>query len=144
MRTHMHTRRLTCWTMSISVQLPLLKKKSIFCIKISVMTFLKPGEEYQSMSSYKALNFKDGCLTFGLPLWHDLCSSSPNISSVNLTICLWNLNSHSCWLAWPAEEQSAMFWFCIFWGCDSRTKGRLISGKSSITNMLRSNDFETV
>lgn len=45
-----------------------------------------------SIKSYKGLNFRDGCLTFGVPLWCDLCSSSPNIPRVSVTISL--LNSH--------------------------------------------------
>lgn len=74
---------------------------NIFCIKISVMTFLESGKEYQSIRSSKGLNFRDSYLTFGVPLWHDLCSSC---TSVNLTICLWNENLPSCWLA--EEKQS--------------------------------------
>lgn len=72
------------------------RSKHIFCIKISVMTFLESERDYRSIRSYKGLNFRDGCLTFAVPLRRDLCSSSPNISSVNLAICLWNYNSPSC------------------------------------------------
>ena len=87
------------------------RSKSVFCIKISVMTFFESGKEYKSIRSYKGLNFRDGCLTFGVPLWHDLCSSSPNISRVNLTICLWNYNLPSCWLA---EEKHSKQWHFSF------------------------------
>lgn len=71
------------------------------------MTFLESGKEYQSVRSYKGLNFRDGRLTFGVPLWHDLCSSSPNISGVNLTVCLWHCNSPSCLHAGGEAEKSS-------------------------------------
>lgn len=91
----------------------IIGEANIFCIKISVMTFLESGKEYQSIRSSKGLNFRDGCLTFGVPLWHDLCSSSPNISSVNGTICLGNENLPSCWLAEEkqSEQQDLAFFF---------------------------------
>lgn len=91
----------------------IIGEANIFCIKISVMTFLESGKEYQSIRSSKGLNFRDGCLTFGVPLWHDLCSSSPNIFSVNRTICLGNENLPSCWLAGEkqSEQQDLAFFF---------------------------------
>lgn len=109
------------------------------------MTFLESGKEYQSVRSYKGLNFRDGRLTFGVPLWHDLCSSSPNISGVNLSVCLWHCNSPSCLHAGGEAEKSSRNVFAFFfYRCRNETKARfnrLFSRekkKSSITNVTRS------
>lgn len=64
-----------------------------FCFLRGVV--LESGKE--SVNSYKGLNFRDGCLTFGVLLWHDLCSSSPNTPRVTVTISLQNSHlPHSC------------------------------------------------
>lgn len=87
------------------------------------MTFLESGKEYQSIRSYKGLNFRDGCLTFGVPLWHDLCSSSPNISGVNLSVCLWHYNSPCCLHA-EEKQGKATGIFSAFYRCHNETKAR--------------------